>query len=361
MRSLLSFTYYITFLAITTKTFCHCPPGSVVSVQSDFSVLCQQCPEGCAICMLNAHHQPTCIFCDDGYYSLIDQNCKKCFENCASCVGPEMSDCRSLKMGFYYDHAYSRIKPCEHRGCSSCDGTGNCFSCTEGYFLVNSTTPNVKTCKSCEISNCLVCSEKEDDLKNNIVLACTVCKSGYSLMDDQCIACPEHCQFCMEGSRECILCKQGFWIDPKVNQCQVMDVPNCNSFSPELKCMNCENRFYLSVGQCYPCQKSLPNCSYCRIDPASNVLGCLNCESGYFFKDTMCQKCSENCNHCSADKCLVCMKGHFFNESTKKCEKCPLENCDVCSNSVLCETCRAGFYVDKITGECTKLFKKMWS
>lgn len=344
----------LTLCLLISSTKSHCPPGSVLRVLDDFSSTCLKCPDGCAICSLNALHEPYCIFCEDGYFTSPDQRCLKCFENCASCIGSEMTECRTLKSGFYYDSIQYKIKPCVQAGCASCSSDSLCHSCSEGYYLADVSASTTKVCKPCELNGCLVCSEKDGDIKNLKIIACNVCKSGHSLVNEKCEPCPENCQFCIEDSKECILCKPGFSIENKSNNCAPIQISNCNSLDVDGKCVGCENRFYLQDNSCSPCQRLLPNCSFCRSDITSNVLSCMNCETGFFLQGNTCKKCSENCNHCTADRCSFCMKGYFFDESARNCIPCSISNCDLCKTATFCESCLPGYYFDEVTSACVR-------
>lgn len=344
----------LTLALLTLSVVSHCPAGSVLRVHADFTTSCIKCPEGCAICTLNSFQEPSCIFCEDGFFSSKDGRCDKCYENCASCVGPEINECRSLKPGYYFDGIQMKIRQCEQRGCASCGFDGQCYACSEGFYLAETSTKGLKICKSCDIPNCIVCGEKDNDVKSMKVVGCQVCRSGFSQMNDRCEACPENCQFCVEGSKECILCKPGFHVDPKQNVCSPFDVAHCNSIDPEGKCTSCENRFYLSEGQCFPCQKAFPNCSYCKVDIATNILSCLNCESGFSMQDNSCKKCGDKCNHCTPDKCFACQKGYFYDEAARQCQRCDLGNCELCKSASVCENCMPGFFFDETAAQCVK-------
>jgi len=345
---------FIALLAIlVVGGACHCPSGSVLRVHPDFSTTCLKCPDGCAICTLNSSQEPNCIFCEDGFYSTKDGRCNRYFENCANCIGSEMSECRTLKPGFYFDVTEQRIRKCQQEGCSSCTPTGQCYTCEEGYYL-SDLSNGAKVCKACNIPNCIVCGEKDNDVKSMKVVSCSVCRSGFSQMNDMCEACPENCQFCLEGSKECILCKSGFTLDSKANTCANIDIPNCATVDEFGKCTSCENRFYLSEGTCHPCQKAFANCNFCKTDSSTKSLTCLSCENGYNIVENVCKKCPKRCNHCSQDKCFACQKGYFWDEAKNSCEKCDLPNCELCKSGSVCDTCLPGFYYDESLNQCAK-------
>ena len=59
----------------------------------------------------------------------------------------------------------------------------------------------------------------------------------------------------------------------------------------------------------------------------------------------------EYCDYCiNGNSCIHCYYNFYFNNYTKKCEKCP-ENCASCSNGNSCDKC-IGFY-DYDGGKCT--------
>ena len=324
---------FITALYLTSFSLTHCPSGSVMKVESDFSVSCLKCSEGCAICTLNSNAEQNCIFCEDGYFHGRNNYCTRCFENCASCIGPEMNQCRSLIPGFYYNSIQMRINPCSQTGCSSCNSDGSCNSCKEGYLMSNTTTSEKNTCKYCEIDNCIICGEKSNEISGLTYMSCRVCKSGYYLNGGKCNSCIDNCQFCVEESGECILCKNGFNLSQKQNECQATASLNCVMLDSENKCISCENRFYLKDEKCYPCQKSVSNCSICKVDPSNLMFQCVSCP----------------------EKCHLCSRGFFYNEDTKTCEVCDIKNCESCRTSALCESCEAGFYLEKDTNICQPL------
>ena len=281
----------ISMVLLVQLTKSHCPSGSAMKVQSDFSITCLQCPEGCAVCSLNSNKELYCVFCQDGFYHGKSNVCHKCIENCLSCVGPEMHQCKTLLSGFYYNPTSQRINRCQDNGCASCSPDGQCFSCKEGFFLTNSSKGDVKQCQSCDLDNCLICSKSAEISFSTNQQVCRACKSGFYLSGGFCLSCIENCQFCIEDSGECILSKTGFTVDSKANTCAPINSPNCNSVDQDGKCVSCENRFYLKDNQCYPCQKSMTSCSICRIEPSNMSFKCVICEPGFYLDANSCKKC----------------------------------------------------------------------
>lgn len=67
--------------------------------------------------------------------------------------------------------------------------------------------PEAISCKQCELSNCIDCSDKE---------TCLGCETGYYLKDGLCTLCPwsnlTHCVSCSDGET-CNLCEKSYYYD----------------------------------------------------------------------------------------------------------------------------------------------------
>ena len=101
----------------------------------------------------------------------------------------------------------------------------------------------------------------------------------------------------------------------------------------------CNNFVFLGV--CHLCNLSLPNCLECNWNNAN----CSKCKNGFHQEpdsNGTCQKCGvDNCAYCPLNEiCQFCMDGYVLKNDI--CVACP-ENCDICSNSTECITCKRGF------------------
>ena len=50
-------------------------------------------------------------------------------------------------------------------------------------------------CTDCQIDNCVYCSQKQDQVKQNKFITCSLCKPKYGLVDGRCETCPQNCRY----------------------------------------------------------------------------------------------------------------------------------------------------------------------
>ena len=340
---------------LLTVTTCNCPSKTFFSINDDFSRTCVPCSDDCAICYLSADKKPVCAFCEEGFFMNSGKTCKACVKNCSSCTGTDIGHCRSASEGHFYDLKTGSIESCVDQSCATCASQNQCTSCSEGFYQAAKTeTENgvLLTCKTCEIEHCLFCSEKSDQVKSGTFNSCSLCRSGYSLVSGKCQKCPENCSYCREESGECSFCDRGYNQDKRVNACLPISLPNCFSVKESGECEICENHYFISdTGSCEPCKQKYPNCSFCS-GKEENLM-CLSCEMGFSLdKKSTCKRCIPNCNHCNPDSCLGCFSGFFYNSDENICEKCKLDNCEICRNADVCEECANGFYFSQKVKKC---------
>lgn len=333
-----------------------CPRKTVLRIDDNFERSCSPCNANCSICYLGPDASPICAFCEEGYYMDSAKNCLPCAAHCSSCVGPDIKQCRTAANGYYYDEKSHSLLSCDNPACQTCASKGVCTSCSEGYYMVskNETETSLSVrCEPCGIENCLFCSHKSDQIKSSVFNSCSLCKSGYSLVSGKCQACPENCSYCREESGECSFCDRGFFLDKKTNRCEKVTQPFCFSLNSNHTCEICDNHYYLTANHtCEPCKKQFPHCSFCA--GKDEALSCLSCEIGFKIdKNGACTRCPENCNHCNSEGCLSCFTGYYFAQNSGQCEKCPIENCEICRSADVCDICMGGYYFDAKLKKCT--------
>ena len=249
---------------------------------------------------------------------------KTCHENCFDC-------------DVYSDDI-------EHQNCTSCkddlylEGENCKKNCSEGYGK-NETE---KKCTKCEYELCESFTSNTCD--------CEKCINKYFLNSSKlCRPCDELCEECEEEFDKCTKCDdQHFLLDNKCYNCS----SNCNKTEQDsCKCLECNKGFYVEN---YLCENCIDNCDIC-----SNSSKCENCTKGFFVNDEgECQDCPLNCHITEPDscKCLECDKGFYVKNYL--CENC-IDNCDICSNSIKCENCKNGFFVndDGVCQECPSYCK----
>jgi hypothetical protein len=156
--------------------------------------------------------------------------------------------------------------------------TTQCLSCPFGYGLTQ--VKEVLTCVKLTGVNCVAWSE-------NSPFACTLCDTGFFLVDGVCTTLTKTVPFCRYYSADgvCYAC-QGSYIlqgntcvgDPGQDGTSYRD-PKCESFafSESGFCVLCSPGFTLQNGACVSCGGS-PGCLIC--DPDSSTT-CAVCQVGY--------------------------------------------------------------------------------
>lgn len=342
-----------------------------------------KCDDSCHRC----HSATSCAVCSEGYYSKRDEKVEvkeseKKDENQSNGDGKDSdTDSKSSDTNKEEsaDSKSSDKKP-KPDDLFASKVENSLLDFGEDFLNLKFRENDVK-CINCDIENCLYCSEKQDQVKQNKFVTCSLCKPEFGLVDGRCQACPPNCRYCKEQTGECTSCQKGYQWDSESHTCKSIELENCTA-QRKGECIVCDNFFYLDKTSktCLPCSKEIANCTHCR--KVGSALKCQFCERGYYLpnnssmnnflialknmkegkpldagteekKPDRCIKCSENCNHCDSERCYICKKGYYYNKKKKKCLRCKIENCDQCFSFKKCAVCRAGFYFDKESGECT--------
>lgn len=198
--------------------------------------------------------------------------CRTCFADtpgvCLDCFKPYVLNETTLKC----DKA-----KCSEAHCLSCDKSGNCLECANGYSIYN------KACAKCQ-EGCPSCTQGGANTCDNSI---TTCKAGFVFQNSK-----------SRGARYlCVECATG------CTSCSASDLSNCTS---------CNEGFFgvLNSDNVNKCTTCMVNCKLC-----SNGTTCLRCDSGYRLNSdkTKClQNCNDNCLTCSETNitsCLTCYAG----------------------------------------------------
>ncbi|KAL4504526.1 hypothetical protein ABPG72_009972 [Tetrahymena utriculariae] len=307
-------------------------------------ISCKKCSQNCLTCL---GLDSTCVSCDakklrqlnnqtnkcdclQGYFSLSDSDvCQKCSDNCLTCQFAE-NQCTSCKDGYFLNNAnqcQQCIQPClnciDQNKCTSCvkgdkfvyNNTNNSCQCQDGYYLDQS------TCKYCP----LTCS------KCNSSSQCTECVQGTSLQSNG------TCQ-----------CSSGQIFNTSINQCQ-----SCQP--DEIICLDKNNQ-------------NQPKCASGDQYKANSITQICECNNGYYQDGLRCIKCPVECSECSSNllctKCTdikanlkegkcSCLTGQFFDLTQNKCIGC-INNCSVCQDTTTCQICidEQKYQLDQTTRTC---------
>lgn len=284
------------------KCYDECPVNSYFSVADN---KCLKCPENCNFCS-----ERECIRCKKSYF--LNMKDKVCMDYC-----PIDTILEKKEKGNYI------CKSCKEN-CSSCDSSLKCLKCKGNTFLFEG------ECLTKCPDNYLInyenkrCDKKD---KSNIEKSLSinkVCEKGYYLIDD--IYCVKQCSDgYTDKDKKCVLCE-------KPNECKKCSNLNLNY------CETCYDNHFGYDGRCY-----------------------YNCPKSFFKADNTCKKCSNGCEICSNENtCEKCLKGYYYknglcvqecgeNFSIDKykasCKRCFDSQCSECSTEYenLCLSCKKGF------------------
>lgn len=219
------------------------------------------------------------------------------------------------------------------------------------------------------------------------------CEPGYTLavnqreMTSSCVKCPDSCEACFmrdgDSSLLCTRCKpnhyivatgQTDWYDfSKISKCEKCAEGCTECYGPKLSdCSKMDEGLLLVKKEDgFITEKCSEGCSFCADDKI-----CLKCRSGYLsswvrgdkgepvktegIDQVTCSKCKvDGCMKCqtkgSSEICSSCSLNHGFNKDKSSCLPCSDAACGDCSKrNDQCLQCKAGHYLDLLTGACKK-------
>ena len=153
-------------------------------------------------------------------------------------------------------------------------------------------------------------------------------------------------------------------------ECIIGDNEKCKTCSHQIKtnCLTCNHGYYLPYHKmynqkCLPCNKTA-HCNSCFGE--KNYIVCTQCEPEYILVNNTCllTNCligeNEKCKSCNSEfksQCQLCNDGYFLpTDGDKKiCQKCLIENCDLCSGTLsnqICLKCKDEFI--NVNNKCEK-------
>ena len=212
--------------------------------------------------------------------------------------------------------------------------------------------------------------------------SCSICTTGFSLVNGTCQQiCSTGCQNC-SSSTVCNTCFSVF-VYLSNNKCPTCpNSPACVTCMPSNPntCTLCNNGYYLSVGNCLPCQSYCKTCTSatlcttlynqngftlisinathnapascskgCMICSGSNPAICSQCKTGlYLTQEGICRPCTAaslcaSCLPSNPAQCLSCYPGTFIGNNSV-CISCSFP-CTSCTNNNPneCSTCAQGY------------------
>jgi len=156
---------------------------------------------------------------------------------CQKCININYS--KNLNENKCYDKSekfsnlYSESSSQTWKNCEKEKNSFICSICPEGTFIKNSLSQICERCPKGQYSNDVdqnKCQKCDKGYYSNILgsTSCQICPNGY---------------FSPEGADKCSLCKE--------------IIPNCNSCSKELKCLECNNEAVPGYGNCTICENDM--------------------------------------------------------------------------------------------------------
>lgn len=263
----------------------------------------------------------------------------KCQNNPAAVIwsitSPDVCSC--TVGGSYYNWKICGCSTCASAivGCLSCTSNATsvvCQSCSTAQNYVLNSVTGICDCKpgtSIPVG-CLTCTPTKGncqlcDIANNFVQQSgkCVCKSGYTLIQASCKACPtllSNCVTCTSAS-VCTSCTNRLYA-LSAGSCKLCSaiMSNCVNCSSESSCLSCiNNTFALSSNRCVACSALLVGCIQCATPTVCTscnatahlvlFMGQCVCATGYAMVANVCTTCSSlfvGCAQCTSSTCTLC-------------------------------------------------------
>ncbi|KAL4487115.1 hypothetical protein ABPG72_001567 [Tetrahymena utriculariae] len=351
--------------------------------------LCQECPEGCAICcQRESLTEYICSQCQRDY-TLVGGICINTL-GCKQLI-PNTNKCLSCIDGYYLDQS-SKCQKC-HDNCRTCLTKYDCITCNSVYSNVpagnicvgNVTpTPPKPQIPDCifkdeeskygtssnvdEITNCLSRQLYSLDISTGRC-KCTQCIQGnflVSYVDNNTQLLSYSCNSCNifgnNNIKKCIQdlsqtgrviiieCEDGYVYDLYYQQCVNNSQIRCRRLFKD-DCSDCYDNFYPELD----IETQRINCYLIQVDgclvPISKGKNCTQCDNGYYLENDYCYHCNQGCttdscmtcSKCqSATQCLQCNSGYRLKNGI--CNSCINPYCAQCAQvENVCTKCKPGY------------------
>jgi hypothetical protein len=272
--------------------------------------MCLACGQYCKKCDVGGPGGCDSNGCEEGTVQLVGTaNCSLCFGGCARCSGSNPNLCLECGVSRYL--SAGGCLPCQV-GCVKCTSGSSCLGCGQGYLLANSScfklgancvgiNASSGLCTECFGGYVLNASTAmcEADLSCNSTGSCTICPEGYYLGGTSCFQCQvgANCVSCGSyNATLCTSCGGGYYLDSSSN-CQNCPA-NCLSCGNSYFCTQAAQGYYIAyqfspgvrllqgistfVGVVAQCD---PTCATC----AFYAHYCLTCTSGFTLLGSTCR------------------------------------------------------------------------
>jgi hypothetical protein len=373
---------------------------------------CGECPADCQACSSMTEctsckpsyslHGGSCnldLNCPAGQYTDAGlKACAACPSSCASCTGPDLSQCvtcaptLSFNDGFCLakcpTYRYSEAGVCKDCSptCQRCDGSGpeRCTLCPDKTYLYQGKcTAACPAATFLESGKCVQCHSSCSTCTGSLPSSCIDCKAGLIKFQQLCLEkCPTGYYFDSTSCKQTPVCPPKTYFD--LTQCAPCS-PNCAEcfgLSAD-ECKSCAGDFFLKGSSCTelrgnctheqflsgnntctdcpaPCSACIAadRCTACSDSSLLYEAACVDdCPLSTFVNSTVCVNCPDGCLSCNSSACSRCLEGWLYDAG--KCLKhCPVgkfevdegctecaEGCSQCTNSTVCSECTSQYFL----------------
>ncbi|KAL4482616.1 hypothetical protein ABPG73_021276 [Tetrahymena malaccensis] len=403
LEGFMDLVYYVDKTAVHTNPTLNLEIKATLSKNSaqksyglrNLYVILIQCSQWCVSCNPTA-----CLQCDNTHYlykglcyvtcpttTYIDGNreCHDCDATCATCGGPQNTDCITCPPGklLYNNGGWTCVGSCPATNYYS-DGT-TCQKCDASCL----------TCSAGANNKCLTCNGGAFFYKNQCLASCP---SNTFVSGNKCVDCDSTCKTCTGPSnKECASCDSSTYLltqgsqkscvancgdqlyqNTTNNTCSSCDPTcfNCSGPNPN-QCTQCTGSKYLQGNQCQNtcnpgfyagpnnmCLGWPKNCTSCPSPTFLNVdHSCVSqCPNGFYADGNTCKACPSQCSTCilqgASAVCTSCPSSQaLYNGNCVS--NCPAKTYQTNSklylqNNTCSSTCQNGTFPDKSTNKCQK-------
>ena len=254
----------------------------------------------------------------------------------ANCQPFDMIDglaCLTCDLGFNFDPV---LLKCVNSGsvpnCAKYSDSRTCQYCEEGFYL-----NSLNRCE--EHSSGLGCLHA-----NPLADSCQGCRDPKT-GNDPCLN-PDNCKE-LDNNNDCMVCFDGYELDPRTKKCQVAKPENCSIFDQDTaECQECIAEFWLDAGNVPVCKPVTPIDNCTTYEKTKDE--CKYCDSEHFLEDNDCKPVTDaiqNCIRYIADgKCDMCVDGMLVIDNA--CVGGNIPNCKVFTSPETCEECETTHYLE---------------
>ena len=197
-----------------------------------------------------------CKTCRDSYYKTEDGKCERYPEEKIQFCKEYISnnDCKECEPGFYKKSAKECVPVVKIDNCKNYNGfvESECIACNNEYYLEDSICKDRVVSKS--ISNCEINAIDRD--------ACEKCSVNRETNSEgsTCLGAVLNCKTYTKGVSEinCAQCEDTFFLT--TNKCDLGAIDDCQIYSKETSCSQCQSGSYLSGDVCIRHTLGKTNC-----------------------------------------------------------------------------------------------------